>query len=113
MRRRTVSFPMQCSGDCARPRPGRLALAMPLTCSIRSRRTLASSFAGLSFLGWRQLDSGPSRLGEPDGDGLLRGSCPVFALADMVHLLANELAGLRRRRLPFLPILFCTFECFF
>ena len=40
-------------------------------------------------------------LGEADGNGLFRGTGTVPATANMFHLLANELASLRRRRLTF------------
>src|SRR6185503_14141024 len=47
----------------------------------------------------RQLDAGATRLRQADGDGLLGRPRAVLALADVVHLLADELAGLGRCRL--------------
>jgi hypothetical protein len=45
------------------------------------------------------------RLGQPYRDRLLGGPRAVLPLADVVYLLANELAGLRRRSLPFACVL--------
>ena len=47
----------------------------------------------------REFHAGAARLGEPDGDGLLRGARAVLALAHVVNLLAHELSRLRGRRL--------------
>src|SRR6188474_1313767 len=47
-----------------------------------------------------QLDAGPARLRQPDRDRLLRRSRAVLALADMMDLFADELAGLRGRCFP-------------
>src|SRR5262249_15759088 len=44
-----------------------------------------------------QLHSRPARLGQADGDGLLRGACAVLALAYVLHLLAHQLTRLRAR----------------
>jgi hypothetical protein len=40
-------------------------------------------------------------LGETDGDRLLRGASPVLALPDVMHLFADEFAGLRGRCFAF------------
>jgi hypothetical protein len=50
-----------------------------------------------------KLHAGASRLAEPDGDRLLRGSRSVLAFADVVHLLANELASPARGALSLAP----------
>src|SRR5207253_2610226 len=52
-----------------------------------------------------QLHPRAPRFREPDGDGLLGGPRPVLALADVVHLLAHELARLRGWRLAFPGVL--------
>ncbi|MDF3071387.1 MAG: hypothetical protein K0R38_6988 [Polyangiaceae bacterium] len=46
-----------------------------------------------------RVDARASRLGEADGDGLLGVAGAVFALANMMHLFADELTGLCRRSL--------------
>src|SRR5207244_1625659 len=52
-----------------------------------------------------QLDARPPRFRQADGDRLLRRARAVLALADMVDLLAHELARLRRGRLALRRIL--------
>jgi len=54
-------------------------------------------FGCFAFFRSRQIDAGAARFREPDGDRLFCGSCAVLALADMMHLFANEFAGLCRR----------------
>jgi len=80
-RSRTLAF--ECSRDTARSPRVRLAI---------SRFRLLHSWPR------RQLDSGLSRFGEPDGDSLFRRSRAVLPLADMFDLLAHVLAGLRGGR---------------
>src|SRR5262249_10900435 len=48
----------------------------------------------------RQRHAGAARLRQADGDRLLRRSRAVFALANVMDLLADELTRLRARRLP-------------
>src|SRR6185436_6324120 len=50
-----------------------------------------------------EMHAGTARLGEADRDRLLRGAGAVLPFADVVHLLAHELAGLGGQRLP-LPL---------
>src|SRR5882672_1697433 len=112
MRRRTAPFALQRRAH--RPaslrrwppprRPAMAALIVQFCFVFQFRRAL--------FWRW-QLDSRPPRLGKPNGDRLLGRSCPVFPFANVVHLLADELAGLRRRRFPLLLILACPLQCFF
>jgi hypothetical protein len=72
--------------------------------------TLSSLFAAL----WRrQFDSGPTRLGETNGDRLLWRAGAVFAFPNMFHFFAHELARLRRRRFAFKLVSACPFDCFF
>jgi hypothetical protein len=72
--------------------------------------TLSSLFAPL----WRrQFYSGPTRLGETNGDRLLWRPGAVFAFPDVFHFLTHELARLRRRRFAFTLVFACPFDCFF
>jgi hypothetical protein len=99
-------------------------------CALHGARTPAGRFSpsrfaafgeialGLAFgsrlaaLGRWQLHSGPARLRQTDRDRLLRRARAMFALADVLHLLAHKLPCLRRRRQP-LPFVFaCPFNCF-
>src|SRR5262245_42566939 len=45
-----------------------------------------------------ECDSSAARLRQPDRNRLLRQTRAVFALADVMHFLAHEFAGLRRWR---------------
>src|SRR3954466_9299162 len=51
----------------------------------------------LALRGRLEIDAGAPRLREPDRDGLLRRPRTVLAFADVLHLLAHELARLGRR----------------
>jgi hypothetical protein len=56
------------------------------------------------------MDTCPSRLREANRDRLLRRARTMLALADVVHLLADEFAGLRRGRFARLLVFACTLE---
>src|SRR2546428_14092368 len=53
---------------------------------------------------WRQLDAGPARFRDPDGNRLLRGADPVLSLPHLLDLLADELPRLRAGRLALSPV---------
>jgi len=77
---------------------------------ITLRLTFCSFFAAL----WRrQLYSSPPRLGETNGDGLLRRSGAVFAFPNVFHFFAHKLARLSRRRFAFALVFARAFDCFF
>jgi hypothetical protein len=57
---------------------------------------------GRSAPPWLQLDAGAPGLREPDRDHLLAGPGAVLPLADVLHLLTHELAGLSARSLALL-----------
>src|SRR5262245_10619793 len=63
-------------------------------------------------LRWPELYSGTTGFRKTDGDGLLRRTRAVFAFSDVVHLLAHELAGLRRARFPLFLVPFGAFQRF-
>src|SRR5690348_13789702 len=73
----------------------------------------AGLFRCLPFSRRRQIDAGPTRLGQPDGDRLLGRSRAVLSFANVMHLLADEFTRLRRRRLAFALVLSCSFDGFF
>lgn len=112
VRGRGVPFPferMLHRRGAARRRPPlrpRLRLGeVALRLLSRARRRLA--------LFWRwELHTSASRLGEANRDGLLRRSGAVLTVADVLHLLAHELTGLRARRLPFALVLARAFDRF-
>src|SRR5262245_60829984 len=72
---------------------------------LRSRAT-----CGPLALLVRDVDTGTPRLRQTDGDGLLGALRAVLALADVVDLLADELARLRARRLALALVAAGTFE---
>jgi hypothetical protein len=56
-------------------------------------------------LGRLQFHSCAPRFRKTDGDGLLGGLRTMLALPNVMYFLADKLAGLRARRLPFPGIL--------
>jgi hypothetical protein len=86
--------------------------AMPLARAV-GEFGAASGLAGHGSLARRrQFYSGPSRLGQSDGDGLLRGAGTVLAFANMVNLFPDKFSGLSAGRLSFRGIFAGTFNCF-
>jgi len=72
--------------------------------------TLSSLFAAL----WRrQFYSGPTRLGETNGDRLLWRAGAVFAFPNMFHFFAHKLTRLSAGRFAFTLVFACSFDCFF
>ncbi len=86
--------------------PARRALAAlaPLAGAVGRLLAAASLLSHLALSRRRNVHAGAAGFGEPDGDGLLRVLHPVLAFLDVLHLLADELAGLRRRRLAALLV---------
>src|SRR5262245_29585268 len=85
--------------DCTRPFGRWFALrGRAMSASKGLLGVFSRPLTCFALLGWRQIDSGPPGLRQANGDGLLRRSCPVFSLADMVDFLADELARLRAGR---------------
>src|SRR5262249_6537747 len=81
-------------------RAGRRCAASPSAPAGRVARRLAPGRGrDRPALRGPEPDAGPARLRQPDRDRLPGGTGPVLAIPDVVHLLADELAGLRRRRL--------------
>src|SRR5205085_4564078 len=99
--------------DGPRPLCGLLAGVAAVAFRIGALGALAGLLRGLSLPRRRQIDAGAPGLGQTDRDRLLARSRAVLALADVVHLLANEFPRLRRRRLAFALVPFGTFERFF
>src|SRR2546425_2721113 len=67
---------------------------------VGARRTPSRPPRGVSLRRRLQLHPGPPCLGQRDGDRLLHRPGTVLALADVLDLLADELAGLSGRGLP-------------
>src|SRR5437879_4723311 len=83
-----------------------------VTALIGPDSTFACPFGGLPLGGRGEIDAGPPCLRQADGDRLFRRSRSVFALADVVHFLADKLTGLGRRRLALTFVLPCSFHGF-
>src|SRR5262249_44820268 len=66
---------------------------------------LACALGGLALSRRLERDARPPRLGQADGDRLFGRLGAVLAFADVLHLLANELAGRRRRLLSLAEVL--------
>src|SRR5262249_2152647 len=81
----------------ARPAVG-FALVLARGISICGASTRAR--LGLTFPRRAKGNARAPRLRQPDGDGLLRRSCAMFAAADLADLLVHELASLGARRFP-------------
>src|SRR5262249_48609451 len=58
----------------------------------------------------REIDAGTPRLRQADGDRLPGVACAMLAAADLLDLLAHELAGLRARRFSFPLVLAGPFD---
>jgi hypothetical protein len=67
----------------------------------------------LAAFGKRQLYSSPPRLGQTNGDRLLRRSGAVFSLPNVFHFFAHKLASLSAGRFALALILSRAFNCFF
>jgi hypothetical protein len=78
---------------------------------IGALRTLTGLFRRATLRRRLEIDAGPACLREPYRDGLLRGASAVLALTNVIHLLANELARLRARRLALKLVPPRSFHC--
>src|SRR5262249_58048777 len=67
-------------------------------------RLLARLGGRTARLGRRQLHAGAARLGEPDGNRLLRRAGSVLTLSDVLDLFADELAGLSAGGFALTPV---------
>jgi len=95
-------------GPGGRPAPpprGGPRLSPALTDLVGPLRRPPGPTAGASLLRGFQGNAGPPRLREANRDGLLRRTCTVLPVADVVHLLVDELAGRGRGSLSFPEIL--------
>jgi len=79
-------------------------------CEIAPCLALCSLLAAF----WRrQLYSGSTRLGETNGDRLLRRASAMFAFPNVFHFFAHKLARLSAGRFALALVLACSFDCFF
>src|SRR5581483_11737945 len=107
-----MRFFLQSVESCAGSFRGRFCFAMAVALLQIAFRPLASRFGGPPLFRWRQFDPGAARLREADSDSLFGGSGAVLALPDVLHLFADEFAGLGGRRFPFGFVAFRASECF-
>src|SRR5262245_4468960 len=108
-----MTLSLQCPHDGARSLRRRLASRRSsMSALVGALRAASSTLAGLPFARRRQIDTGFSSFRQADGDRLLRIPRSMFAFADVMHLLADELARLRGRRLALAPIVLRTLDSF-
>src|SRR5262249_50734606 len=94
VRSRAAPLAFQGMRDASGFRPRRRVLRMSVAGMVGVLGALAGFFGCLAARGRRKLHAGPARLGEPDRNRLLGRLGAVLAAADVVHLFADELAGL-------------------
>src|SRR5437867_1695013 len=102
-RRGAVPFALQSRLDGPRPLGRGLGPGAAMALLVRPLGAPPRLFRRGTLLRRRQVDPRLPRLGQADRDRLLRGAGAVLALADVVHLLADEFPRLRRGRLA-LPL---------
>jgi len=100
----------ECLGGRTRADLRRLVPRILLSRAVCRLRALACLWRGVLWR--RQVHAGAAGLRQPNRDCLFRRASAMLALADVFHLLADELAGLRRRSFPLAFIFPRTFECF-
>jgi hypothetical protein len=83
-----------------RPLRGWFSSRRALPGAVRARRALPCACRCLALARWFQFDAGSPGLREADCDRLFRRSSTMLALADVLHLLAHELACLGCRGFP-------------
>jgi hypothetical protein len=98
-----MTFAAQGFGGCPGSSGGSFHAALAF--SIGRGGTFEGFFRHLAFAGRSQLHPSAARFGKPNRNSLLGGTSAVFAFAYMVHFFANELAGLRGRRLALFLVL--------
>src|SRR6516162_8268027 len=85
-------------------------LRMPSSLSQIAPCLSSSSGRGLAPLRHGQLHAGTSRLGQPNGNGLLRRLSAMLSFANMMHLFTDKLAGLCTGRFSLLRIVTSSFH---
>ena len=107
-----MTFALQSgSGSAEAPGGGLAAGRCTLTTFVVMLWRGAGPGRGASFARRRQFHAGPPRLGQADGDGLLRRTCAVFALPDVVHFLPDEFTSLRGGGFAFPLVLVGALQC--
>src|SRR5438552_1511976 len=84
-----------------------------MTALVGALGALAGFLARFSLFRRRKIDTGAARLGQSNRDRLLCRSGAVLAFADVVHLLADELARLGGGGFAFALVASGAFEGFF
>jgi hypothetical protein len=93
-----VAFPAQSAQRGAASTSRRMTVRAMLAFPIIQFGAMTDRFAGAAFGRRWKADSGPARLGQADGNGLLGGTSPVLPFPDMMDFFADELPGLRGGR---------------
>jgi hypothetical protein len=98
MRGCAVTFFSQRVQTSSGPGPRRFLSTLPFAVSRGS--ALASFCGSLSFARWPKFHARTARFGKTNRDRLFRRARPVFALANVVHLLADKLTSLSGSGFP-------------
>src|SRR5690349_2570276 len=83
-----------------------------VTAGIGPLGAFACPLAGFAFFRRLQIDAGPAGLGKADRDGLFCRASAVFAVANVLDFLANELARLGAGRFAFSLVAAGSFDGF-
>lgn len=81
-----------------------------LTFAISAFGTPARFLRHGAFAGRAQFHAGATGFGKSDRDSLFRGARPVFAFANVLHLFAHKLTGLRARSFAFARVATRAFD---
>src|SRR5262245_7577914 len=112
MRHRGPRLPLQLFAHRPRPPRRRPMVASRLSFVVLALGRLPRLLRSLSALRRLERDARAPCLRQADRDRLLRGPRAVLALANVMDLLADELAGLSGRRLALAPGLARALERF-
>jgi len=114
MGRGAMWFPLQRLAGCARALGRWSAFCRRAVASrVGALGALSRLLLRLALSRRRKIDSRLTSLRQPDRNRLFGRSGTVFPFANMMHLFADEFAGLRRRRLAFALVTAGAFQCFF
>src|SRR5207237_7223903 len=111
-RRGSMSLALERAPNRSRARLRRTTLGARFSFGDVARRLPACTSRRGALLRRREFDAGAPRLGETDRDRLFGRSRAMLALADVMHLLAHEFAGLSTRCFPFALVLVRAFDRF-
>src|SRR2546423_1477011 len=111
-RGRGMALALECAADRGRPPARRWTLPSASPLGAVAGRLAARPLRRRSAFRRSELHASSACFRETDRDRLLRRTCTMLPLADVMYLLTDELARLGRRGFPLACILSCPFDCF-